>query len=470
MYAVLLLFWNIMSNIFSNLLHTYQSYWYDSRLYHKKFWKNPKQIFHWSTRQQLDWTSKAKLIFLLARVQYIILLYILLPSENSLLINGLLAIGLLLFFPYYLIFANLLLSPRQKRYTSSLLTKAKNKLNTFPELIVIGIVWSYWKTTQKEILTHLLQKKYTVLSTVWNQNTLLGVAQCILHHLNKFHQVFIVEMWEDHVGDIQKLCGLVSPHIWIITWVTQQHMDTFNSYNEVIETISEIFSWIRNNGNIYLQKRFPEFEKHITKFSPVVITPPSEIDYLPELKGISFSYKNYSCELKLLAKHTVYPTLVAREIANSLWIDDNVIAEELSWLSHVPHRLSPIYNPVSKIRVIDDTYNGNIEWFKSGIDLLKNVVTSWKKRYITPWLLNVWATSWTIHYDLWRLLASATEKVIFIDNENTQQLAQWLISAWFDSNNIYTYSTTVEAHSNLPKLVWPWDVILFQNDIPDLLL
>ncbi|MDP2670485.1 MAG: Mur ligase family protein [bacterium] len=101
---------------------------------------------------------------------------------------------ILMFFPFYLVTTNFLFFPIQITYEQYIIQKAKSKLKKHKELKVIGIVGSYGKTSQKEILQDVLSTKYEVLATVDNKNTLLSVAYRIIRCLQEKHQIFIVEM------------------------------------------------------------------------------------------------------------------------------------------------------------------------------------------------------------------------------------------------------------------------------------
>lgn len=316
----------------------------------------------------------------------------------------------------------------------------------------------------------MLQKHFQVLCTYENQNTPLWIARRILHHLTPAHQIFIVEMGEDHVGDIKHLCQLTQPHIGIITWITKQHMDTFGSYDCIIQTIWELFDGIQPWWTLYVHKAFEEFTPYYTKENVQIIPEATNITYIPNGWWIQFCYAGTTYTTPLLAKHTLWAIITAYLIADELGIPKEEVKKLIASIPHIKHRLEPLYNKQNNILVIDDTYNGNIEWFKSGIDILKNSAPSGTKWYITPGMIWIGQDGKSVHQWIGELLASAAEKVILIKNKNTIALAGWLMNAWCPKENIYFYSTAQEAHQALAKLLQPWDMILFQNDIPDLLL
>ena len=125
-----------------------------------------------------------------------------------------------------------------------------------------------------------------------------------------------------------------------------------------------------------------------------------------------------------------------------------------------------MYNPSSNLYVIDDSFNGNFEWVKSTIELLKNI--KWHRRiYLTPGLVELWKESFRIHHEIWIMLSSVVDKVLLIDNVATKSIYNWLISSRFKKDNITIYNSTLEAHEDLKNILISEDVIVFQNDWSD---
>jgi len=457
----------------TTLLHLFQSHKYNSKAFLKACFCNPKIIFHSAQRQSLDWTIKI-IVLLTGSIWIMLILSIVLYNTGHTtwyeLLIGILII--LMFFPFYLVTTNFLFFPIQITYEQYIIQKAKSKLKKHKELKVIGIVGSYGKTSQKEILQDVLSTKYEVLATVDNKNTLLSVAYRIIRCLQEKHQIFIVEMWEDHIGDIERLCKLVNPHIGIITWITKQHLDTFWSFNKVISTIWELFEHTAVECPIYMHKNHQELNHFIMKNrNRTIILPQIETySYLPEFQWISFKYTSDTYTTKLITPHSIYPLITAQEIGTSLSIDRQTIINRVGTITPIQHRMQPIHNIQSDIRVIDDTYNGNIEWFKSGREFMKQLHISWHKRYITPWLIGLGAESNEIHFQLWKALSWSVDKIILIKNANTLSFARGLTEWWTDEKDIIFFISSLEAHQSLGALLVSGDVILFQNDVPDLLL
>ena len=115
---------------------------------------------------------------------------------------------------------------------------------------VIAITGSNGKTTTKNILTKKLSSTYKVFSTKGNFNNHNGLPLTILS-LKKYHEIAVIEMGANHMGEITELCNIAQPTHGIITSIGSAHIGEFGSMNNIIKAKNELFNYLkRNNGVI----------------------------------------------------------------------------------------------------------------------------------------------------------------------------------------------------------------------------
>lgn len=114
---------------------------------------------------------------------------------------------------------------------------------------IIGITGTNGKTTTKELVATVLQKKYNVLYTQGNFNNNIGVPKTLLR-LKPEHEIAVVEMGASHPGDIKELVDIVEPDCGIITNVGKAHLQGFGSFEGVIHTKGELYDFMRANHGI----------------------------------------------------------------------------------------------------------------------------------------------------------------------------------------------------------------------------
>lgn len=112
---------------------------------------------------------------------------------------------------------------------------------------VIGITGTNGKTTTKELTSAVLSKKYNTLFTQGNLNNHIGVPLTLLNITNQ-HDIAVIEMGANHVGEIALLCQIAEPGFGIITNIGKAHLEGFGGYEGVKKAKSELYKYIKSNG------------------------------------------------------------------------------------------------------------------------------------------------------------------------------------------------------------------------------
>ena len=121
-----------------------------------------------------------------------------------------------------------------------------------PQIKVLGLTGSNGKTTTKELLSAVLCKKFKVGFTKGNLNNHLGVPLTILS-LNDKHEMAIVEMGANHVGEIHTLAEIARPDYGLITNIGKAHLEGFGSVENIIKGKTELFRYLyKKNGTCFI--------------------------------------------------------------------------------------------------------------------------------------------------------------------------------------------------------------------------
>lgn len=108
---------------------------------------------------------------------------------------------------------------------------------------IIGITGTNGKTTTKELLLITLAQKYNVIATEGNLNNHIGVPLTLLK-ITKQHEIAIIEMGANHLGEIAELCQIAEPNYGIVTNVGKAHLEGFGSFENIISTKSELYRYV----------------------------------------------------------------------------------------------------------------------------------------------------------------------------------------------------------------------------------
>jgi len=345
--------------IFKNILLAYQLENYKNLRFLKFIYSHPKFWITWSKRQTLEYTSKAKLILILALILCVFDIFASIYFLSGI-YEILSIIAVLFFLPLYFVAANIVIVPLDRYLKSKIISDAKKKIATFKDLKIIAITGSMGKTTTKEFLYTILSEKYNVLATEGTKNTPLWISRLIQSKLTKKHEIFIVEMWAYEKWNIAELCDIAQPDISIITGITLQHLERFGGLREIIDTKFEILESLPKNGfavvdssTEWVQRWLKEKDLDIENIIEVKKWTP--FSYRENLWGIEFELEWKKIQTKILSNYIIETLQICWEVSKHIWLSLEQFQTWSSKIDFVEHRMQLIYNPNGNVYVIDDS-------------------------------------------------------------------------------------------------------------------
>ena len=120
---------------------------------------------------------------------------------------------------------------------------------------VVGLTGSNGKTTSKELLHAVLNKKFKTYATKGNLNNHIGVPLTLLA-IDKSIEMAVVEMGANHVGEIALLCSIANPSHGFITNIGRAHIGMFGGFENIIRAKSELYQHLINTGGtVFINSR-----------------------------------------------------------------------------------------------------------------------------------------------------------------------------------------------------------------------
>ena len=179
----------------------------------------------------------------------------------------------------------------QKGAVAAIVTKKNNHIN-IPQIIVkdplqalyqlaiykrkhskakiIAITGSVGKTSAKEMLYKFLDFYDKSYASFGNFNNHIGLPLSLSNMPNDT-KFAVFELGMNHLGEIEFLSNMLRPHLAWVTLVNDAHIGNFNSFNEIVQAKSEVFSGLVKDGTIILNnsdKNFSALKKiAIEKYS-----------------------------------------------------------------------------------------------------------------------------------------------------------------------------------------------------------
>nr|WP_299070687.1 UDP-N-acetylmuramoyl-tripeptide--D-alanyl-D-alanine ligase [uncultured Allomuricauda sp.] len=122
---------------------------------------------------------------------------------------------------------------------------------------VISLTGSNGKTTTKELINHVLSRKYKTIATKGNLNNHIGVPLTLLS-IKPETEIAIVEMGANHQGEIAFLSSIAQPDFGYITNFGKAHLEGFGGVEGVIKGKSELYDYLIPHGrHIFLNADDP---------------------------------------------------------------------------------------------------------------------------------------------------------------------------------------------------------------------
>jgi UDP-N-acetylmuramoyl-tripeptide--D-alanyl-D-alanine ligase len=240
--------------------------------------------------------------------------------------------------------------------------------------LVVGVTGSNGKTSTKEMVAAILERKYAVLRTTGNLNTETGVPMTMLK-LEPEHTALVLELGMQRAGDIARLAKLARPAVGIVTNIGTVHMEFFASQEQLARGKGELVAALPQSGLAVLNADDPFFPL-LSSMSgaPVTSFGLGAGDFRGEHYaattggGCQFGVRDVEVHLALQGRHQARNALAALAVAEfaGLSLDEGVNA--LADVA-VPHRLQE-RETSNGVVIIDDAYNASPESMLAAFETL----------------------------------------------------------------------------------------------------
>ena len=423
--------------------------------------------YYFASRTKYKFTKRGLSLFATNNTIYILFALLFVVFNGN--YNIIYVLTLSIFYPITMSFSsyftNSYYNKKNKLYVANATEKLLNK-----NIIKIGITGSYGKTSCKNILKEMLMTKYKVYATKSNYNTPMGISIGINELTDE--EVFIAEMGARSVGDISELTKLVKPDYGIITGVTCQHLKTFKSLHNIFvekfslaKALSDKGVCIFNGNDKYALKMYKE---HIGEKKKICLNKNGDIcvenvdmDSTGSKFSLQINDKLYFCHTKLLGRHNIINIALCTALALELGVDIEDIVKVIKNLQPTPHRLEYSYS--NGIHILDDSYNSNLVGIKSALECL--AFFHQRKVVLAQGIVELGKLQKKLNEEVGKMLAK-TADVVLLTGSNKKYIKNGLNEGEF-SGELYVFRNLRAAQQSFKHILHSEDILLLQNDLPD---
>jgi len=116
---------------------------------------------------------------------------------------------------------------------------------------VVAITGSAGKTTTKDMIYHILARKYKTKKTLGNFNNDIGLPLSIFQ-LEADDEALVLEMGMNHAMEIHELSKTGTPDIAVITHIGDAHIENFADRTGILHAKLEIVDGLKPDGTVIL--------------------------------------------------------------------------------------------------------------------------------------------------------------------------------------------------------------------------
>jgi UDP-N-acetylmuramoyl-tripeptide--D-alanyl-D-alanine ligase len=383
--------------------------------------------------------------------------------------------------PFTLMLANVVLWPYQAFVNWTFRFRAGRKLRRFGPMVV-GITGSYGKTSTKYFTEALMESRYRALKTRASFNTILGICRAVNEELGPEHQAFIVEMGAYRRGEIRDMARLTRPHIGVLTAIGPQHLERFGSIETIEKAKFELLQALKPDGIAVINNddprvrrladglRGPKVWRYGIDFSAGELDfRAADIEHGPD--GLTFELierdgKRVTVKTRLIGLHNVSNILAAASVARAADVSLREIAGAIGRLQPVSHRLE-VHTGADGVTIIDDAYNSNPVGAAGALAALAEFKTG-RKILVTPGMVELGVEQDKRNEEFGAAAAKVCDYVILVGRNQTAAIRRGLIAAGFAEDRAISVANLNDGLAAMRGIVRAGDVVLLENDLPDL--
>ena len=227
---------------------------------------------------------------------------------------------------------------------------------------VLAVTGSNGKTTTKDMLAQLLATSYKTYKTQGNYNNEIGLPYTVLH-MPEDTEKLVLEMGQDHLGDIHLLSELAKPKTGIVTLVGEAHLEFFGSRAEIAQGKMQIADGLKKDGLLIVPadrivNEFLPADCKLVRFGPDADIFLTRLEERKDSLSFECNFLVQRIDLPVTGKYNATNAMIAAYAALQEGVSEADIAQAFSELELTRNR-TEWKKAANGADILSDVYNAN---------------------------------------------------------------------------------------------------------------
>ncbi len=233
---------------------------------------------------------------------------------------------------------------------------------TYLNLPIIALTGSNGKTTTKELIQVVLQKKFNTVATVGNFNNHIGVPLTLLS-FSEETEIGVVEMGANHQKEIAFLCSLAKPNFGYITNFGKAHLEGFGGFEGVVKGKSELYDYFRHSNGTVFVNQDDQLQRERSagipsySFGDEAINVDLKIQSVTANPFVTISFRDKLVKSQLIGLYNANNIIAAIVFGDYFKVSDDDIKDAIE--SYLPSNNRSQLMQIDSNQIILDAYNAN---------------------------------------------------------------------------------------------------------------
>ena len=313
---------------------------------------------------------------------------------------------------------------------------------------VFAVTGSNGKTTTKDMLAHLLSTRYKTYKTQGNYNNEIGLPYTVLHMPDDTEKL-VLEMGQDHLGDIHLLSELAHPKTAIVTLIGEAHLAFFKDRSEIAKGKLQIVDGMPEGGLLLapsdsIVDPYLPTKQQVVRFGQGAELEVTDLVERKDSLTFKANFFEQALDLPVTGKYNATNAMIASYVALQEGVTEEQIHQAFQNLELTRNR-TEWKKATNGADILSDVYNANPTAMKLILETFSAIPANegGKKMAVLADMKELGDQSVRLHNQMILSISPDVLDTVIFYGEDIAELAQ-LTSQMFPIGHVYYFKKTAD--------------------------